>query len=307
MNTYYTRFLKLIVAMVFILPVASCNHFEQKEAVAEPAAFSFVFLTDIHIQPEKNAVEGFKTAISMVNELHPDFVITGGDLIMDALEQPYGRVDTLYNLYNEVVKDIQVPVYNTIGNHEIFGWFEKSGVDRSHPEFGKKIFENRIGRRYYSFDHKGWHFLILDSVEEDEKGYRGGVDSVQMEWIRQDLAGIDAEVPIIVSVHIPFFSMETQIFRGVMEPNSVWSVINNANEVLELFKDHNLKLVLQGHQHFLELIYVRGIYFITGGAVSGAWWGGSFDGTEEGFLLITLKGSEFEWEYLDYGWEVIQP
>ncbi len=268
------------------------------------SGFRFVFMTDIHVQPEKEGVKGFTAAVDRVNELEPDFVITGGDLIMDALETSYGRADTLYGLFHEVTEGLKMPVYHTMGNHDILGWSDESTVDEAHPEFGKKIFKNRIGEPYYSFNYGGWHFLVLDSVEEgDSVTYKGGVDSVQMDWIRNDLAGTRPEVPIIVSVHIPFFSMETQIFRGVMEPNPVWAVINNANEVLELFKDHNLKLVLQGHQHILEAIYVRDTWFITGGAVSGAWWSGPWDETEEGFLLISVEGDEIAREQADHGRE----
>ena len=295
-------FLITVLALGFFM--LSCLTPREKTAGSE---FRFVFMTDIHIQPEKEAVKGFTAAIDRVNELEPDFVITGGDLIMDALAVSYGRADTLYGLFHEVIGGLKMPVYHTMGNHEIMGWSDKSTVDEAHPEFGKKIFKNRIGEPYYSFNYGGWHFLVLDSVEEgDSTTYKGGVDAVQMDWIRGDLSGVGPETPIIVSVHIPFFSMETQIFRGVMEPNPVWAVINNANEVLELFKDHNLKLVLQGHQHILEAIYVRDTWFITGGAVSGAWWSGRYDKTEEGFLLISVEGDNFEWEYVDYGWEAAE-
>ena len=62
-------------------------------------------MTDIHIQPEENAVAGFTQALDSVNKLNPDFILTGGDLIMDALGQSYGRADSLYNLYMEVIKN----------------------------------------------------------------------------------------------------------------------------------------------------------------------------------------------------------
>src|SRR5690606_4731555 len=80
--------------------------------------FTFVFITDIHLQPERNAVEGFKKAIDEINNINPDFIITGGDLIYDALGVSYERADSLFNLYNETIKLINAPVYNTIGNHE---------------------------------------------------------------------------------------------------------------------------------------------------------------------------------------------
>jgi len=62
-------------------------------------------------------------------------------------------------------------------------------------------------------------------------------------------------------------------------------------------------LVLQGHLHFLEDVYVNGIHFITGGAVCAAWWTGPNDGLEEGYVVVQVKGKEFDWEYFDYGWD----
>ena len=266
--------------------------------------FSFVFMTDIHLTPERNGVQGFKKAIKTANNLAPDFVITGGDLIMDAIEQPYERADSLYTLYSETSKDFKMPVYNTLGNHEIFGLYETSGVDPTHPEYGKKMYLKRIGKRYYSFDHKGWHFMVLDSLgETEDRKYKGVVDSTQMEWIKDDLLRVANDVPIVISVHIPFITVAVQLREGSLATIKENKVINNSKEVLDLFRDHNLKLVLQGHLHFLEDVYVNGIHFITGGAVSAAWWRGPNNGLEEGYVVVHVKGKEFDWEYFDYGWD----
>jgi len=270
--------------------------------------FTFVFMTDVHVQPELNAEAGFTKAIETVNELNPNFVITGGDLVMDVMEQKFERADMLYDLYIKTVKKFKMPVHNTLGNHEIFGFYEKSGVDPSHPEYGKKMFSKRIGKIYYSFDYNGWHFMVLDSIgKTEEKKYRGIIDSEQMEWIKKDLAKVKKETPIVVSTHIPFITTMTQIYKGSLDANAETIVIGNSKEVLELFKDHSLKLVLQGHLHFLEHMYVKGIHFITGGAVSAKWWEGPNKETEEGFLLIKVKGDSFTWEYIDYEWEVSPP
>jgi len=84
-------------------------------------------------------------------------------------------------------------------------------------------------------------------------------------------------------------------------PNTV--VIGNNVEILKVFEGHNLRLVLQGHNHVNELIRWRGISFITGGAICGAWWRGPRLGTEEGFGMVTLSDEDVLWEYIDYGWE----
>lgn len=269
------------------------------------ADFTFVFMTDIHLQPELNAVAGFSRAIERVNKLAPDFVITGGDLVMDTLETKFARADMLYNLYLKTSGKFKMPVYNTLGNHEIFGLYEKSGISPDHPEYGKKMFAKRIGKTYYSFDFKGWHFMILDSVVGvDREKYRGLISDEQVEWIKDDLAGVDKNTPLVICTHIPFITSATQIDKGSLEANGENIVINNSKEVLDLFTSHNLKLILQGHLHFLEDIYVAGLHFITGGAVSGKWWEGPNRGTEEGFLLIKVRKDKFTWEYIDYGWEV---
>jgi len=281
----------------FLIVGVSCGSSEPE--------FSFVFMCDIHLQPEKLAVEGFKKAIEKVNGLKPDFVITGGDLVMDTLETEFDRADMLYDLYLENSKQFKMPVHNALGNHEIFGLYEKSGVDSAHPEYGKKMFEKRIGKTYYSFDFKGWHFMILDSVVEvDRERYMGKIKDEQLKWIKDDLEKTGKHTPIVLGTHIPFITSMTQVYGGPLEANNDYIVIVNSKEVLELFHDHNLKLVLQGHLHFLEAIYVRGIQFITAGAVSGKWWKGPNKETEEGFLLVKVKGDEFGWEYIDYGWEV---
>ena len=300
----YSSLKKLIIVCTLVL-VYGCNTIDDNQQMDNDQSFKFVFMTDIHLQPEKNAVEGFNQAIDSINKINPDFVITGGDLVMDVLGQNYERSDSLYKLYKKSLERFNIPVYNTIGNHEIFGIYDDSGVPKDHSEYGEKMYEKRIGDRYYSFDHKNWHFMILDGIEDTgESRYIGEIDSVQMDWIKSDLAEISNDTPIALSIHIPFITVATQLEYGSLEPNRSSTVVTNALEVLELFKDYNLKLVLQGHLHFVEDIYANGIHFITGGAVSSSWWSGSYNGMEEGFLVIEVNGEDFTWEYFDYGWEV---
>jgi len=293
----------LCLSGLILFSLSSCCSTVKKNSQNDEN-FTFVFMTDIHIEPGRHAPEGFQMALDKINELKPDFVLTGGDLIADALGVGEARADSLYALYKDLVSCLNMPVYNTMGNHEVFGVYEKSGVSVDDPLYGEIMFEKQIGKRYYTFDYKGWKFFVLDGIEEDpERFYYGGIDSVQMEWIKEELASIPADQPIAISIHIPFISVQSQILGGALSPNPKGLVLNNSKEALDLFKDHNLKLVLQGHLHFLEDIYVEGIHFITGGAVSSAWWTGKRDGLEEGFLKINVKGDTFNWEYIDYGWD----
>ena len=225
---------------------------------------------------------------------------------MDALAQSWERSDSLFNLFDSMITQFEMPVYTAIGNHDVFGIYKKSGVLSSHSEYGKKMYENRLAQRYYSFEHKDWNFIDLDGVGlTDEYSYKGYVDGEQIKWLKQELQRIGKVSPIIIIIHIPLLSIEAQIALGPTEGFKDNSIVNNANEIREVLKGYNIKLVLQGHTHFLEDIFYEGIHYVTGGAISGSVWNGKRYEMEEGFLLVHIKKNKnFSWEYIDYGWEV---
>jgi len=294
---------KLFILMLFL--VVSCGT-GGDSAESGDVDFSFAFLTDIHLQEQKLADKGFMKAIRHVNRQAPDFVITGGDLIMDALGESEAYSKELYTMYTRLQEEFDMPVYNTLGNHELFGVYERSGITPDHPLYAEGMYESFLGKPYYAFDRNGWRFYILDSAEEtEERTYIGYIDSLQLEWIRQDLSSVDPGTPIAISTHIPLITSFSQIRGGSMNANGRGLVVENSKAVLDLFENHNLKLVLQGHLHTLEDIYAEGIHFITGGAVSARWWNGPNGTLEEGYLLVKVRGESLDWEYLDYGWEAV--
>ena len=288
--------------IIFILLFNGCQNDKTEDS------FRFVFMTDIHVQSELKADEGFKQAIKKVNHLKPDFVITGGDLVFDALGQTYERATKLYEMYIDVCNDFNMPVYNTLGNHEVFGLYKKSGISPDYKEYGKKMYKKWTGYKntYYSFDHKGWHFMILDDIgfTEDRK-YIAEIDSIQLQWIKDDLKQIQRKTPIVISIHIPFVSVGEQMSNGGTAALSPRIALSNSHEVLGHFESYNLKLVLQGHLHIVEEIIYKDVHFITAGAVSGRWWKGPFDGFPEGFAVIDIKEDDFTWEYETYGWQAV--
>ena len=288
--------------LLFILLLSfSCDSSRGKET------FRFVFMTDIHIQPERNAVEGFRTAIAHVNGLNPrpEFIIIGGDLMMDAADKDFTRADSLYNLFAETARSFQMPVHACIGNNDLLGLNPKSGVDNSHPEFGKNIFVNRIaeGRTYRSFDHGTWHFILLDPIKTVPDGeYTGEIDSVQLRWLEEDLKKVGTEKPVVLALHIPLYTATFQFVRGPLTANTPQTVVINALDVQKICQPYNVRLVLQGHLHVVEEIVWKGTHYITGGAVCGAWWRGPMQGFHEGFVVMDVKGDDFTWDYETYGW-----
>ena len=93
-----------IIALFFLIVTWSYTSGQNNIVIEEQTAFEFAFLTDIHIKPEMNAPEGFQMAIDKVNELNPDFVLTGGDLVYDVMRGNQERSDSLFSLYKEMIQ-----------------------------------------------------------------------------------------------------------------------------------------------------------------------------------------------------------
>ncbi|MEQ1840095.1 MAG: metallophosphoesterase [Verrucomicrobiales bacterium] len=278
---------------------------------AEAKPFSFVFFTDPHVQPEKGAVDGVKMAFAKVNTLprKPDFVITGGDLIMDALEVGINRVETQWKLWDECLKTLEVPAYHTIGNHDVAGWSSKAMIRPGENGYGKAHFADRYGqgKTYRSFDHGGWHFIILDSIGFDQAtgDYMGWIDDEQLAWLQGDLEKTGRQTPVILVTHIPFYSVWDQVILGPKIKTGPKALVQNVPEFRKFLAPYNIKLVLSGHGHISERIQFDKVVYLQGGAVCGMWWKGPVHGNPEGFVEIECHpDGSFTDRYLGFGWKV---
>lgn len=228
----------------------------------------------------------------------PDFVIAGGDLVYDVNNSRETYADSLYNLYLSEIRKFKMPVYNTIGNHEITGLRANSDVKPGNPMYGKGMFEKKIGKRFSTFTHKGWKFFLLDNLKlvESEQRVVGHFDEEQLDWLKNELSKTDSLTPIAVSCHIPIITTIKKFENGSMSGTPDFSTVDNSKEFFEVFRNKKLKLVLQGHEHFLEALYAMDIYFITGSSVSAGWW--IQPPESRGVVQISVSGDEISWKYI---------
>jgi 3',5'-cyclic-AMP phosphodiesterase len=275
----------------------------------EGPEFTFLFLTDSHLQPELNAAQGTDQCFRKARTIQSDFAIQGGDHVFDALGVDRQRATTLFDLYEKTEQDLGMKVHHTMGNHDVMGIYTVSGVAPTDPLYGKKLFEERFGKPYYSFDHKGVHFVVLDSIGlTEDHAYEGRVDPAQLAWLAADLKTVPTERPIIVSVHIPLVTA----FNSYVPPPAIAAKHNgmtvaNAYEVIALFEGHNVLGVLQGHTHINERVVWKGVPYITSGAVCGNWWHGTRMGTPEGFTVVRVAHGQLTTEYETYGFKSVAP
>ena len=274
-----------------------------------PADFTFLFLTDTHLQPELNAAQGCAQCFKKARTIRSDFAIQGGDHVFDSLGVGRERATSLYDLYAKTEQDLGMKLHHTLGNHDCLGVYPDSGVLRNDPLYGKKIFEDRFGKTYYSFDHKDVHFVVLDSIGiTDDGAYEGRVDAVQLDWLTADLKALRPGTPIVVSTHIPLVTaFSSYAPPPASDPKHHSLTVANANEVMARFAGHNLLAVLQGHLHINETVIWKDVPYITSGAVSGNWWHGTRLGTPEGFTVVRIENGKLSTRYETYGFRSVDP
>ena len=271
--------------------------------------FNFLFITDTHIQPELNAAQGCDQCFKQARRIKSDFVIQGGDHVFDSLAVGRERATSLFDLYDRTEQDLGMKTYHTIGNHDCFGVYPASGVAPADPLYGKKIFEDRFGKLYYSFDHKGVHFIVLDSIGiTEDRAYEGRIDPAQLAWLATDLNGLPAGTPIVVSLHIPLVTAFDSYVPAATAPAKHHGLsVANAYQVIALFEGRNVLGVLQGHNHINETVVWKGVPYITSGAVCGNWWHGVRMGTPEGFTVARIENGKLSTRYETYGFESVDP
>jgi 3',5'-cyclic AMP phosphodiesterase CpdA len=209
-------------------------------------------------------IANFERVAGKINKLHPDFVLAGGDMIYTAKNVDDKKAAALFDLMDKEFRLFRMPVYMVMGNHENVGITGESGIDQTNPMWGKQMYEKRYNDRYYSFVFRGWKFIVLDGIRilEERRNYTQGIDSLQIDWLQKELEQTQKKTPVIVAIHTPFINPHAMTdFRSK-------ALSEDSQAILNLFKDHNLKMVLQGHNHIYMNMYINGIYYISGGSTS---------------------------------------
>jgi predicted MPP superfamily phosphohydrolase len=226
--------------------------------VSVPEAFSFLHASDTHLSEQ--TLPRMRRLRKVVEDVKPSFVLITGDLIEDALRVPEEKARSYYELYRREIDAFPVPVYSTLGNHEIFG-IERhlSLVSKEHPLYGKEMYRRYLGPNYYSFTYGRLHFVALDNVDYEDLWYYGHVDAAQLDWLEKELSFLPAGSPLVTFMHMPLFSSsptllgyEDEMFIKVGDERLYRHTVSNPTEVLVRLKDYRHSLALAGHIHIRE-------------------------------------------------------
>jgi DNA repair exonuclease SbcCD nuclease subunit len=288
--------------------------FAQEIATARAESFRFAFLTDLHLLQggALGSVEGIVACLAAVEKLdpRPEFILVGGDLVHSTRDLTVPGAESALDFFLQLWKDhTDLPTYWTFGNHDLAGT-NNPYVSTADPDYGKGLFQNRLQlpRLFYSFDCKGWHFVVLDDIALRPHGYFGELFDDELAFLKADL-DVHRTTPTIVTTHIPIASnlpLGLLLAHALIEdhrplPNHL--ICANGSALLEDIPGHNIRAVLAGHLHFHEQIERNGVRLINSGAVCGNYWKGPMYGCPEGFGVVDLGANgSVAFDYRDYGW-----
>ena len=202
---------------------------EAKSAI-EAASFSFVQISDSHIgfskDANKDVIGTLKVAVDQINKAaKPDLLLHTGDLShlskpeeFDALDQVLKTVNTSQRFF--------VP-----GEHDVLNDNGASYLER----YGK----GTKGHGWYSFTHRGVHFIGLVNVLDLKAGGLGNLGAEQLAWLADDVKGLRASTPIVVFAHVPLWSVYPQWGWGT----------DDGGQALSLLQRFGSVTVLNGHIH----------------------------------------------------------
>ena len=211
---------------VFASGLAGCAN-RGEAASSANKDFYFVQMSDSHWgykgPDNPDAAVTLRKAVAAVNALQtpPDFIVFTGDLT-HTTDDPVERRRRMAE-FKSIVADLEVKAVRFMpGEHD-------ASLDRG------AAFKEHFGDTFYTFDHKGVHFIALDNVSD--AGAKIGEE--QLAWLKADLAKQPADARIVVLTHRPLFPLY---------PQWDWAT-KDGEQAIALLMPHRNVTVFYGHIH----------------------------------------------------------
>ena len=208
--------------------------------------------TDAHLNLMHDGADRLGAFISEMTAAQPDFIIELGDFSPPD-EQAAGFFD--------IWRAFPGPAYHVIGNHEPDGGYTSAEV----------LGMRNMDRSYYSFDLRGFHFIVLDGNDRkspDSRPYFRYIGPGQAEWLKKDLQ--DAVYPTVIFSHQGLYSPEGAEQSGIENEAEIRSILEQHSQ---LHPSRRVLACFNGHTHFDHATAINGIWYITLTSMAYHWLG----------------------------------
>ena len=227
--------------------------------------FRFAIISDAHLysQPDHKFDQQLIDAVNKVNAMDPlpDFVLFGGDVAQNGTEDQLVKG-------KEILSKLKMPMKVIPGEHD---WYLDMG----------KAWRGLFGPETWSFDHKGVHFIGLNSIlvedfwtpaglsdlermtvmEMLESPIPGpwGIHAQQLEWLAKDVKDLPPDTPIVVFTHSPLWDYYPR-----------WNFqTSDAPQIREILSKFAHVMSFHGHVH--QTVYNKIGNMTSVGALSTSW------------------------------------
>lgn len=236
------------------------------QAAGSSATFDFLAINDLHHAAPECTVWLKRVIEQLRGHTTSEFALVLGDLTDLGSE-------TSHRAVKETFDGLGKPYYVQIGNHDYLTPTDRAAYTNTHP-----------GRLNYFFRHRGWQFVGVDSTE-GQKYEKTKIQPATMEWLDKTLPKLRRNRPTVLFTHFP-------LAEGVNYCPS------NANDLLNRFRDFNLRAVFGGHYHALtERQNAQGIPFSTNRCCSRI--RGNHDGSKEkGYFLCSVREGQLSHRFV---------
>jgi hypothetical protein len=201
----------------------------------------FIVWGDSRVETDEERLQRLKI-VELSASFNPDFHIMSGDLVTG------GAVDSMWDEWFEDFEPInsKAPIVVTPGNHEEIYLSENY----------RNYFAFPGNEYYFSYDYGPLHIVSLNSEVFNNYQQYGDYYQAQRDWLIRDLASTRKPWKI-VTFHKPLYT------SGTHYNDAERSFLIDAWE--PIFKQYNVDIILNGHDHHYERSYKDGITYVTAG------------------------------------------
>ena len=242
-------FIKVISSSGFAL-MLPLNLGAKDSEIGEQKPLRFGLCADVHKDIMHDADSRLKAFIDDATDKDLDFIIQLGDFC-----RPYDYNQEFMSIWNS----FPGKKYHVLGNHDMDGGFTRDQTVK---------YWNALGKNY-SFDSKGYHFIVLDGNDEDPSpehpsGYARFIGKEQLHWLDHDLE--ETKLPSIIFSHQ---GLDNDL-GGIYNATESRLVLERANERADFQK---VQFVFSGHHHQDYYNTINGIHYIQINSMSYQWLG----------------------------------
>ena len=230
----------------------------------------------------------YKRILTEINLINPDFIVHTGDLVFgygDSEEQ----LKIEYSNVSKLISTVVPKIYFVPGNHDF------------QTPLTTKHFIEMTGQKkdYFSFDHKGVTFIILNT---EVPGQVGEIAGEQCQWLENELEKKKNSRAIFVFMHRPLFSFlrPNADEKGAL-PEATYNFVSEKARwsLIDLLLKYKVTAVMAGHEHLYYRTDYKGVPFITLGGGGATFSAPPDKGGFFNYMIVSVKGKEVKFDLME--------